>query len=77
MQIESNVKIVRCIGEDCGRIATHKIVINRKPVYMCKNCLGKLYDCVGRAVIPKSPGNFLNDEKLQKSGFDSSGTAKL
>ena len=77
MQIECNDKIVRCMGDNCGRIATHKIVINKKSICICKSCLNKLYDCVGRVVIPKSPGNFLNDEKLQKSDFDSSGTTKI
>ena len=65
MYIENNVKMVRC-SDGCNKIAVYKIEINKKSLYLCKGCLSRLYDCMGRVLVPKSPGNFLSDIKLEE-----------
>jgi hypothetical protein len=64
------------MGKECNKIAAYKITLNKKNICVCKSCLNNLYDRIGKVLIPKSPCNFLNDEKMKKADFDHPHTSK-
>ena len=57
-----NVK-ARCDVHLCRGLANYRIVglkgFGGSGLYLCSDCLTKLYEAVGREIVPKSPDNLI------------------
>ena len=67
MQLEKlNVKS-RCDMHLCRNVAEYRIgsgggisrVFGGTGLYLCKDCLKKLYEAIGKVIVPKSPDNLI------------------
>lgn len=67
---EANRK-VRCDMPNCKNLAEMKLEKNgffkAVGLFVCKDCMKEMYECLATKIVPKSPGNMLNKKiKLSK-----------
>ena len=65
MQLEKlNVKS-RCDMHLCRNVAEYRVrpggvsLFGGAGIYLCRDCLVKLYEAIGRELVPKSPDNLI------------------
>ncbi len=64
MTIEEMTSTIKCSVPGCTMDAKY-VVVNEKifaksRLCFCKDCAKKLYGCLGKIIVPKSPRNMLN-----------------
>ena len=56
------------------RFSTGKGVLSRffggAGIYLCHDCLIKLYEAIGKEIVPKSPDNLIKKAVKRRSGND-------
>lgn len=67
---EANRK-VRCDMPNCKNLAEMKLEKNgffkAVGLFVCKDCMKEMYECLATKIVPKSPENMLNKKiKLSK-----------
>ena len=71
-----NVK-TRCDMHLCPNVAAYRIAAEGHPrlfggagLYLCKDCLKKLYEAIGKEVVPKSPDNLIKKAVKRRESND-------
>ncbi|MBE5745759.1 MAG: hypothetical protein E7359_00515 [Clostridiales bacterium] len=67
--IEINEKITIC--DKCKqKNKNYQIILNKKKIFLCNDCLNLLYKSIGKFVVPKSPQSILKkDNKIKYERF--------
>lgn len=72
IEIEKIKHIEKCCQDDCKNIAVASVIyknIFKHKFCLCKECLNKMYQNIGKFVTPKSPQNLII-KKIKEGSYE-------